>query len=236
MPATRRASLFIGLVMFFSFWGVLILIFSPIFHGMNGLNYADELFNKLTKGSSYFIPGLLTSTEKFVGKKFQATISLEKAGEAEQAAKLFASAGARVESQGTKLAVEGDLGKVLQSTLRDSDYMFKNDGQKVKERHGCDGKEALLCWWKALTGMEKSFKKSLKVEDSKIVSEVIKKGIEPAFNFYQIEPQRVADRAGIMAFLLIFYIVYTLWWGYAIFNLFEGFGLSMKKAKVKKEI
>jgi hypothetical protein len=27
-----------------------------------------------------------------------------------------------------------------------------------------------------------------------------------------------------------------MWWGYAIFFLFDGIGLSMKKAKVKKEV
>jgi len=235
MAYNRRGSLFIGSVMFFSFFGVLILIFSPIFASKNGLDYADDLFNKLTKGSSYFIPGLITSTQKFIGKTFRATLSLEKVQEAERAAELFSSAGARVESQGTTLTIEGDLGKILQSSLRDSDHMFKNDGQKVKDRYGYDGKEALQCWWMTLTWMEKSFKKNLQIEDSKIVSEVIKKGIEPAYNFYQIDYQRVADRWGIMAFLLIFYIVYTLWWGYAIFHLFEGFGLSMKKARVKKE-
>jgi hypothetical protein len=27
-----------------------------------------------------------------------------------------------------------------------------------------------------------------------------------------------------------------MWWGFAIFFIFEGLGLSMKKAKVKKEV
>jgi hypothetical protein len=34
----------------------------------------------------------------------------------------------------------------------------------------------------------------------------------------------------------VFYVVYTLWWGFAIFFIFEGIGLSMTKAKVKKEV
>jgi hypothetical protein len=235
MAYNRRASLFLGSVMFFSFFGALILIFSPIFSAKTGLEYADDLFNKLTKGSSYFIPGLLTSTEKFVGRTFRTTLSLGKVQEAEQAAKIFASGGAKAEVQGGTVTIEGDLGRLLQNTLRDSDHMFKNDGQKVTDRYGCDGKEALYSWWIALTRIEKSFKKNLQIEESKIVSEVIKKGIEPAYNFYQVEQQKVADRAGMMIFLLVFYVVYTLWWGYAIFFLFEGFGLSMKKARVKKE-
>jgi hypothetical protein len=39
-----------------------------------------------------------------------------------------------------------------------------------------------------------------------------------------------------MTFLLVFYIAYTMWWGFSIFFFFEGIGLSMKKAKVKKEV
>ncbi len=235
MQRTRRTSLFIGLVMFFSFFGVLVLIFSPVFHGQNGLNFADDLFNKLTKGSAYFIPGLFGECEKCVGKPFRVSIQVDKPQEAEKTVRLLTAAGARVESEGGRLTIEGDLGRVLQSTLRDSDHMFKNDGQKVTVFYGEDSKEVMQRWWTALTRMEKSFKRNLLIEESRIVSEVIKKGVEPAYNFYQVEHQRVSDRAGIMTFLLVFYVVYTLWWGYAIFFLFEGLGLSMKKAKVKKE-
>jgi hypothetical protein len=235
MPRTRRASLLMGGVMFFSFFGLLALIFSPIFHGQNGLRYADDLFNKLAKGSAYFIPGLVEECDKWMGKTFRVSIPADKPQEAERTAKLFTSAGAKVDSKGGNLVIEGDLGKVFQSTLRDSDQMFKNEGQKVAAFYGYDSREVMQRWWAALTRMEKSFKRNLQVEESRLVSEVIKKGVEPAYNFYQVEPQRVADRAGIMTFLLVFYLVYTLWWGYAIYHLFEGLGLSMKKARVKKE-
>ena len=67
------------------------------------------------------------------------------------------------------------------------------------------------------------------------MSEVIKKGVEVAFNFYGIEPQSVVSKAGILSFALVFYVIYTLWWGVAIFFLFEGFGLQMK-AGAKKEV
>ena len=74
-----------------------------------------------------------------------------------------------------------------------------------------------------------------KITESKIVSDVMKKAVEPAYNFYKIEGQKVSEKAGLMTGLLIFYVAYTMWWGYAIFYMFDGLGLSMKKAKVKKE-
>ena len=90
-------------------------------------------------------------------------------------------------------------------------------------------------WWNALSKVEKNFKKEKLVAEAKVVSDVNKKAIEPVYNFYKIDGQQVSDHAGMMSGLLVFYVAYTMWWGYAIFYLFEGFGLSMKKAKVKKE-
>jgi len=67
-------------------------------------------------------------------------------------------------------------------------------------------------------------------------ADVMKKAVEPAFNFYTIEAQQVSEKAGIMTGLLVFYVIYTMWWGFAIFYMFDGIGLTMKKAKVKKEV
>jgi hypothetical protein len=120
--------------------------------------------------------------------------------------------------------------------LRDSDFMFHNQGNALRAAYGLDEKEVMKAWWTALSKMDKFFKKNLKIEEANHVSEISKKGVEPAYNFYKIEPQRVIDRAGLMIFLLAFYVFYTLWWGYAIFYLFDGVGLTMKKAKVKKEV
>ena len=226
-----------GIFLALSFIGVLILIFSPIYGGgMNGLDFADDLFNKLSKGSSYFIPKLKEANKEFQGKPFAVTISLEKPKEVEQINKLLTAAGAKVDVQGTNLKIEGDLGKTIDLVLKDSDLMFHNQGKELMTTYGFDEKEVMKGWFTALSKMDKFFKKNLKIEESNHISEISKKGIEPAYNFYKIEPQRVIDRAGLMTFLLVFYVFYTLWWGYAIFYLFDGVGLTMKKAKVKKEV
>lgn len=238
--SNKRATL-IGLGMAITFFAVLVLMFSPIFPGpagkaINGLDFADNLFNKLSKGSSYFIPRIKTENQKFLGRAFSATIKTDNGDEAAQITKLFTLAGCTVTPEGGALKIEGDLGKTMEAVLLDSDDMFMNQSQKLTERYGLDGREVLRAWWTALNRMDKFFKKNLKVQEANWISEVSKKAIEPAYNFYQIEPQRVSDRLGIMTFLLVFYVFYTMWWGYAIFYLFEGFGLTMKKAKVKKEV
>jgi hypothetical protein len=241
MASSKKGAFAIGLLMAISFAVVLFVMFSEIFPGpagkkVNGLDWGDDLFNKLAKGSSYFIPKLKETNQKFMGRSFTATIKVQNAAEADQINKLFTQAGARVNVQGEAMTIEGDLGQTLGVILRDSDDMFNNQGQKLAALYGYDEKEVMKNWWTALSSMDKFFKKNLKIDESKLVSEVSKKGLEPSYNFYKIESQRVADRFGIMTFLLVFYVFYTLWWGYAIFYLFEGFGLTMKKAKVKKEV
>jgi hypothetical protein len=227
----------IGIILALSFIVVLILIFSPIYGGgMNGLDFADDLFNKLSKGSSYFIPKLKANNLPYTNTAFSASIKADTPQEAVLINKLFTAAGCQVAAQDTALTIQGSLGKTVDVILRDCDFMFKNQGKEVSALYGTDEREVMKAWWAALNKMDKFFKKNLKIEEANLVSEVNKKGIEPAYNFYQVEPQRVADRAGLMIFLLAFYVFYTMWWGYAIFYLFEGFGLTMKKAKVKKEV
>jgi len=225
----------VGALFAVSFLGVLALIFSPVFNGQNGLKFADENFNKLAKGSSYFIPKVTKTVEGIAGKSFSADISLEKSEDAINAEKILTLAGATVSRNDSALQVSGDLAVMLQSAVRDADAMYKNDGQALKDRYGMDEKKALASWWTALNKIEKQLKKAKNIELAKVVSEVNKKAVEPGYNFYQIDANKVIDHAGMMSGLLVFYVFYTMWWGYAIFYLFDGIGLTMKKAKVRKE-
>jgi hypothetical protein len=241
----KNAKVFnIGALFAITFLGVLIAIFSPLFSGKNGLEFADDNFNKLAKGSSYFIPKVAKSNEQFMGKSFSVVIRTDKPEDkpgdaekrAENIAKVFSAAGAKTEISGATMKIEGDLGQVLASALQDADAMFKNDGEKIRTRYKTDDEKKMFRQWhNALSRMNKEFDKEKKIAESQMVNAVVKKAIEPAYNFYQIDANKVSDHAGMMSGLLIFYVAYTMWWGYAIFYLFEGFGLSMKKAKVKKE-
>ena len=227
----------VGAFLALTFVGVLALIFSPIFgNGMNGLTYADDMFNKLSKGSSYFIPKVAKSNEKFAGTNLALTVKLEKPEQNEDTMKMLTAGGVVVKNDGLALQISGNLGALMSRILQDADDMYKNDGKKVADRYGVDEKAAMTSWWNVLKVMDKELKKQGKIEDSKIVSDVMKKAVEPAYNYYQIEAQQVADKAGIMSGLLVFYVVYTMWWGFAIFYMFDGIGLTMKKAKVKKEV
>jgi len=242
MAKINKKSIGIGVVLAISFWVVQAMIFTPMFgNGMNGLDFADDMFNKLSKGSSNFIPKLQKSAQGFAGRSFQADVTLKKADgtpapeTAALAANLFTAAGAAAKSEGANLTVSGDLGAVLAVVLRDADEMYRNDGKAVAARYGVKEKDALRAWWTSFSAVDKYLKKNGKIEDAKIISDVMKKGVETAYNYYGIPAEKVADKAALMTFLLVFYVVYTMWWGFAIFYIFDGIGLTMTKAKVKKE-
>lgn len=246
MAQTGKKSLSIGLMLAVSFFGVLVVIFMPIFgQGMNGLDYADDMFNKLSKGSSYFIPKLAKDNEKFMGRQLAVSITMDKpedkAGDAEaraeMASKLVIAAGAQAAVNGAELKIDGDLGKILEAALQDSDAMYKNEGQKIREKYGVDDEKKIFRQWhNVFSKIDKNLKKEGKIEEANLVSNVMKKAVETAYNYYGVEAQNVADKAALMTALLVFYVIYTMWWGFAIFYIFDGIGLTMKKAKVKKEV
>lgn len=238
MLVKNKQSFYTGLALAISFFCVLALIFSPIFgEGKNGLTYSDDMFNKLSKGSSYFIPKVSASNEKFKTTEIAVVIKLDKPEQMNPLAiKLLASAGAQAGAASPEIKISGNLGNVMSQVLIDADDMYKNEGARVAGRYGTDEREVLASWWNILKGMDKELKKQGKIAEAKIASDVMKKAVEPAYNYYGVIARQVSEKAGIMTGLLVFYVLYTMWWGFSIFYMFDGIGLTMKKAKVKKEV
>jgi hypothetical protein len=226
-----------GLAMAAAFFVLFFAIMSPIFGGgMNGLEFADDIFNKLSKGSAYYVPKTSEANKKFDGKAFDVEIKIDKPEDAKRMGGLFTAAGAAVDQKEGTLKISGDVGKVLSVVIKDSDTMYKNDGEKIKTAYGYDEKQVMKDWWNSLKKIDKALQLKSEFPSAKMVNEVASKVIEPAYNFYKIEPQKVTDRLGTMSVLLVFYVFYTIWWGYALYHLFEGVGLTTKKVKVKKEV
>jgi hypothetical protein len=57
---------------------------------------------------------------------------------------------------------------------------------------------------------------------------VITKAVELGYNYYEVDPQKIGDKVGIVIFSLVFYVVYTLWYGFAIMFMFEGWGMRLE--------
>ncbi|WP_353684600.1 hypothetical protein V4D30_02060 [Thermodesulfovibrio sp. 3907-1M] len=249
MANAQKKHLAWGLILLASFVGVLILIFSPIYPGgMNGLEYSDDLFNKLAKGSCYQIPKLKKDVEKYRGKLLDMVIDVKKPTDkpgdaekrAERIAKVFTVNGAKAEVQGSKVRITGDFGAIMAAAIEDADQMYHNNGDYIKRKYEVTDdekmKQMFRQWHNAFSLIDKKLTLQKKVEDATFVKKVMTAAIEPAYNFYGIQAVKISEKAGIATALLAFYILYTIWYGFGVLYLFEGLGLSTKKAKVKKEV
>lgn len=223
-----KKEFFSGLGLLAGFTAILMLFFSPIFNGQNGLEYLDDLYNSISKGSAYYIPKVKKETDALAGKSVSATVEMAYESQAQEAALLFMKGGALVNVSGTQLKIEGDLATILANCLADADTMFINDGQAVAVKYGYNERQVLFNWWQALKSLEKDLKKQKQFAAAKAADSVVIKALEPAYNYYQIVPQKILDRTGVVFFSLVFYVVYTLWFGFAVMYLFEGWGLELK--------
>jgi len=216
-----------GIAMLAVFAAGLVVMFMPIFDGQNFLKRMDALYNSISKGSANYIPALEEDVAQHEGSRFELTLAMKDAELAVAVASLFENADATVETVGTDVNVRGDLARTLRSCLTDSGQLFQNESKEAEARYGRGGKEALFAWWSALKAMDKELKKQSRFAEAAIVSQVKKRAVECAYNYYGIVPMKISDNLGIVVFSLVFYVLYTVWYGYAIILVFEGCGLRL---------
>ena len=96
-----------GLLLMASFACVFVSLFLPIWGGgKNGLDAADDMFNRLSKGSSYFIPDVQKQAANLEGKTVTVTVKI-KANDAAKANKMDEAAlGARAVENFKKAGAE----------------------------------------------------------------------------------------------------------------------------------
>lgn len=217
----------LGLIMMIGFLVVLAVFFMPVFSGKNGMDYLDNLYNSIAKGSANYIPSLQEDAQEFFGDPISVEFKMGSAEQAAQTAPMLEAAGATVSVDGEKITLEGGMGKIMAAALGDAEKMYANDGDALNAKYGIEGQAALFNWWTAFKAMGKSLTKQEKYKEAAIMDEAMTKGLEPAYNFYGIQAQDIGDRVGTVAFSLAFYVIYTIWYGFAILFMFEGWGLKL---------
>ena len=229
-----------GTILTIIFIIILGFMFSKNFRGrdatkINAFKASYNLYTSIAKGSSNYFPQLKESNREFAGHEIQLTLkNLDKAV-AERGQILLQKAGAGVSADGGAISVRGDLSKILHQALLDSEALFNNQEQGIEDRYSMQGREAAYVWWRTLTSMQKSLMQDKDFAAGKFVDRVIKRGVEVGYNFYGIPAEKATSKAGILTFSLVFYVLYTLLWGFSIFYLFEGIGLRMSSG-AKKEV
>jgi hypothetical protein len=235
MLVVDKKGFLIGTAMALTFLIVLFLMFSPLFGKLNAFESSDGLFNSIAKGSSNYFEDLREQSAGHRGSTFASEIKLKNEDAALKAGALLSKAGVMAEVRGSQIHVTGDLGQLAQSILEDSEALFHDRGTEIARKHGYPEKEVLFLWWNILKETQKGLEAQGSFKAAAFIHDVTMRGVEVAYNFYGIEAKNASTNAGILTGALVFYIVYTLWWGYAILHLFNGFGMEMK-ASVKKEV
>jgi hypothetical protein len=223
-----------GAAMMVVFFAVLAVMFSPAFGGQNAFRAADALFNSIAKGSSYAIPRLRAQGRHLRDTTVEVSLRLRDPAAAAAAERLLDAAGGRARANGPAVELRGELSALVEVALDDADAMFRNDGESLRSRYGVPGKEALRTWWSVLREMHTELESRKLFAEASFVDEVRTRAVEMSYNFSGIEPTRARDHLGALAFSLLFYVAYTLWWGYAIMLVCDGFGLEMKPAKKRE--
>lgn len=237
MQAIHRRPLARGVFMLVSFailFALILLPIAPATDGgrLTGLQYADSVFNSLSKGSSYFIPASEEAAAAMLNRKVNLATAFATAEQAALAARILKKSGMNVAITGNAVAFEGDLGQTLKAAVRDADYLYHNDGAAISAEY--DGAKPLAvaaAWWHALNPCIHQLQKQGRNLEAAAVQEVIKRAIEPGNNFYGIKAEKVSANLLLVTALLLFYICYTLWYGFGIYEIFDGLGLMGNRAE-----
>lgn len=218
----------LGLVLFIGFWVLFAILMSPIFAGKNLLDYMDNLYNSISKKSAYYIPGARENAARFDGKEITFTVKAKDLSQADRTRRNFELIGAQVMVEDTAVKVTGDMGHMLGVILDDADFMYENDGETVAERYGMHERLVLYDWWNALKTGQDDLNHQHLFAEGKVFYDVMTRGVEPAYNYYQIEAESIGNKLGIVVISLAGYVVYTLWFGFAILFMFEGWGIKLE--------
>ena len=232
----KSMKLAIGIILLAVFAIILFLIFMPIFGGgQNGLAFSDKFFNSLAKGSSNHIADMRKLAQTMVGTPFVAEIKMTDPAQAKETETLYSLAGAQSEVAGPNLKISGDLGQVLLKAVDDADLLFNEQGGKLEAQYHYDPKKVLKNWWYSFSKLAAAMTKQKKFDLAKAIAQVQTRALEPGYNFAGIAPYKVSDKAFLLGIMLVFYVFYTLFYGFGIYELFVGLGLRMEKS-TKEEV
>jgi hypothetical protein len=228
MSAAQGKKLATGLVLMVSFLGVLTLIFMPIFGGGNALDYLDNLYNSISKASAYYIPKVTEEVQAWRSDPITAELGLGGEELAQRAAAVVTIAGVSATIDGGTVTVAGDLRAILAAALEDADSLYHNRGEEVTARRGgIEARSTVHAWYKLLAALERELTRQKRFDDAKLIHTVKTRAVECAYNYHGIEPQPIGERWGIVLLSLVFYVVYTVWYGYGVMFLFEGLGYRL---------
>ena len=228
MSNIKKKELGVGIFLMVTFIAVMVGIFMPLLDEGNALNYLDNLYNSISKGSAYYIPKVEHQVEGHGSDVVTLNLKMADSAEAKAAEPLFSRAGATTAVDANNLMVNGDLETIFSACLEDAESAYHNRNEDLVARYGMEARPALHTWWLALSAMEKDLNRQKLFDAAQLTHTVQAKTVECAYNYYGIEAQEIKNRWATVLFSLVFYVFYTIWYGYGIMYIFEGLGFELE--------
>ena len=95
--STQKKSLFTGIGLITCFLVVLVLLFMPLIDGHNVIEYLDNLYNSISKGSAYYISKVKEEVRGFPNRQISVTVNLDNTDQVAQCRRILEAGGAIVE-------------------------------------------------------------------------------------------------------------------------------------------
>jgi hypothetical protein len=232
MVIVNKKAFFKGFVMTILFGVVLAAMFFPVFGDDNAFEASDKLFNSISKGSTDFSEELAELAKPHAKEELDMTLEVAEHADPAEVVALLEKVGTEASLDGEKVVLVGTLGQLFDAALKDSNDMFNNKGEEVDKRYGLGDKKLLNLWWVTFEEIARVLTREERFAPAKFISEkLLEKGIAVGYNYYGIQPESIKSKWLIILGALVFYVFYTLWWGFAIFFMADGIGLQLTKGK-----
>lgn len=234
----------IGVILLLSFTSIFYFLLKPVFtvdsDKLTGLQFADRVFNELSKGSSDFFQLTTATAQNMANREISVSYRLDNITDLEVVKYILAKSGAtEIDFENGRLSFEANLGKLLTNAIGTSKLLYENAVEKVSQSYNNLAPLVIARgWWHLLNPCIKELEKQGKVGEAKAVETIVRRAVEPANNFYGIPAKKVSGNVPMLSAFLLFYIIYTIWYGFAIYEIFVGLGLmniEVNEEEIKAE-
>ena len=230
----NRRSLVLGLALLGSFYAtVAALLLAPVFpEAQTGLRWADGLFNSVSKGSANFLPEEAETARTLSGQPVRVTLRASDAEQARTWAGLYGTTGAGVALAGNDVTVAGDLGSILSNAVADSRIAYADAGASdaFETRYHLPTRAVTYGWWTSFQALDRALTTQGQPTQAAAVRSVSRRALEPAHNYLGVERRTSAESVGPLVGVLALYLLFTAWYGSAVFALSTAFGIGVGKS------
>lgn len=214
----------------------LIACVLPGSNGESALSKVDNFFNQLSKSSANFLDDAANEARHYEGKLISVRIQPGSSSSTDDLIRVLRVNG--LEHRVLKndlLEVRGDLGQMSRAAIADARLAFRNDRQSLERRYSLSDYKPIICWWNIFSSIESELARRGSARQARFAKLIVTKVLEPAYNFRGIEARSISQNAMPAVLLLVTYILFTLFYGFSIFLIFEGLGITTPNARVSAD-